>query len=245
MRKTLIGLTAMLITTTAAIAADMSEAERETFRAEVRAYLLDNPEVLLEAMDVYNVKQQSQAAQRDVAMLEQYKDAIFNDPNSWVGGNPEGDITIVEFTDYRCTYCRKAFADVEELVKSDGNIRIILKELPILGPQSLISSQFAISVRQLYGDDAYKAAHDALISLRGEANPETLARLATELGHDAAAIDAHMAKPEVMAIIQANHELASIMEIDGTPAFVINGTMVRGYVPLAGMQQIVAGQREG
>lgn len=245
MRKTLIGLTAMLITTTAAIAADMTEAEREVFRAEVRAYLLDNPEVLLEAMDVYNVKQQSEAANRDIAMLAANKDALFNDPNSWVGGNPDGDITVVEFSDYRCGYCRKAFADVEELIKSDGNIRFILKELPILGPQSLISSQFAISVRQLYGDDAYKAAHDALISLRGDATSESLARLATELGHDPAALEERMRSPDVMAIIEANHALATTMEIDGTPAFVINGTMVRGYVPLQGMRQIVEGQRAG
>jgi protein-disulfide isomerase len=245
MRKTLIGLTAMLITTTAAIAADMSEAEREVFRAEVRAYLLDNPEVLLEAMDVYNVKQQGQAAQQDLAMLAENRDAIFNDPNSWVGGNPDGDITIVEFSDYRCGYCRKAFADMEELIKSDGNIRFVVKELPILGPQSLISSQFAISVRQLYGDDAYKTAHDALISLRGEATPETMARLALELGHDPAALDARMASPEVMAIIEANHALATTMGIDGTPAFVVKDTMVRGYVPLQGMRQIVDGQRAG
>lgn len=243
MRKTLIGLTAMLITTTAAIAADMTEAEREAFRAEVRAYLLDNPEVLIEAMDVYNVKLQSEAAQRDVAMLEANKDALFNDPNSWVGGNPDGDVTIVEFSDYRCGYCRKAFADIEELISSDGNIRFILKELPILGPQSLISSQFAISVRMLYGDDAYKAAHDALITLRGDATSQSLARLATELGHDPAALEERMRSPEVMAIIEANHALATTMEIDGTPAFVVNGTMVRGYVPLQGMRQIVEGQR--
>lgn len=243
MRKTLIGLTAMLITTTAAIAADMTEAERETFRAEVRAYLLEDPEVMVEVMEALQMKQQTQAAERDVAMLKDNHDAIFNDANSWVGGNPDGDITIVEFSDYRCTYCRQAFADVEELISSDGNIRFVLKELPVLGPQSLISSQFAIAVRQLYGDQAYKVAHDALMSLRGEATAESMARLATELGHDPAALDARMGSDEVMAIIQANHALATTMEIDGTPAFVVNGTMVRGYVPLQGMRQIVEGQR--
>jgi protein-disulfide isomerase len=245
MRKTLIGLTAMLITTTTAIAADMTEAEREVFRAEIRAYLLEEPEVLLEAMDVYNANLQSGAAQRDLAMLDEHTDAIFNDPDSWSGGNPDGDITIVEFSDYRCGYCRQAFADVEELIKSDGNIRFVLKELPILGAQSLISSQFAIAVRQLFGDDAYKAAHDALMTLRGDATPESLARLASDLGHDWAEVEARMNAPEVMAIIEANHALASVMEINGTPAFVIDRTMVRGYVPLAGMRQIVKGQREG
>jgi protein-disulfide isomerase len=245
MRKTLIGLTAMLITTTTAMSAEMTEAEREAFRSEIRAYLLENPEVLVEAMEVLQGRQDSEAANRDLAMLEENSDLIYNDPNSWVGGNPNGDITVVEFTDYRCGYCRKAHDEVAELVKSDGNIRFVLKEFPILGEQSLLSSQFAISVRQLYGDDAYKAAHDALITLRGDATPETLSRLASDLGHDPDTIAAQMAKPEVMSIIEANHALATMMEINGTPTFVIDQTMVRGYVPLEGMRQIVAGQRDG
>ena len=245
MRKTLMGLTAMLITTTAAIAAEMTEAEREDFRAEIRAYLLENPEVLVEAMEVMQGRQDSEAANRDLAMLQDNADLIFNDPNSWAGGNLNGDITIVEFTDYRCGYCRKAHDDVAELIKSDGNIRLVLKEFPILGEQSLLSSQFAIAVRQLYGDDAYKAAHDSLITLRGDATPEALARVATDLGHDPEAITARMASPEVKAIIEANHALATKMQINGTPTFVIDKTMVRGYVPLEGMRQIVAGQRAG
>ena len=96
----------------------------------------------------------------------------------------------------------------------------------------------------LYGDDAYKAAHDALITLRGDATAETLARLAAELGHDAAAVAEKMKTAEVTNVIQANHELATIMEINGTPTFVIDQTMVRGYVPLDGMRQIVEGQRQ-
>ncbi len=245
MRRTLIGLTAMLITTTAALAAEMTEAERESFRAEVREYLLENPEVLVEAMEVLQGKQDSDAANRDLAMLRDNADLIYNDPNSWVGGNPDGDITIVEFTDYRCSYCRKAHDEVAELITSDGNIRFVLKEFPILGEQSLLSSQFAIAVRQLYGDDAYKAVHDALITLRSDATPESLARVASDFGHDSDAIAARMQSPEIKAIIEANHALANTMDINGTPTFVINNTMVRGYVPLEGMRQIVARQRDG
>lgn len=226
-------------------AAEMSADERDAFRAEVRAYLLDNPEVLVEAMDILQSRQEQQAANRDLTMLRDNADIIYNDPNSWAGGNLDGDITIVEFVDYRCGYCRKAHDEVTELVKSDGNIRLVLKEFPILGEQSLISSQFAIAVRMLHGDDAYKVAHDALIALRGDATPETLARLATDLGHDPEAIAATMGKPEVEAIIRANHDLATLMEINGTPTFVVDQTMVRGYVPLEGMRQIVQGQREG
>lgn len=234
-----------LVTLTALpAAAEMTDAERDAFRAEVRAYLLDNPEVLIEAMDVLQSRQDQNAAQRDLQMLSDNADAIYNSPGDWAGGNLNGDITVVEFMDYRCGYCRKAFAEVEELVNSDGNIRFVLKEFPILGEQSLLASKFAISVRQLYGDDAYKTAHDALMQMRADVSPESLARLAGDLGHDAAAIAAQMEKPEVMAVIDVNHQLATTMEINGTPSFVIDQTMLRGYVPLDGMRQIVEGQRQ-
>ncbi len=238
---------AAALTATSALAGglgDMTPDERAAFRDEVRTFLMENPEVIVEAMTELQTREDRAAADRDLQMLADNKDIIYNNPADWVGGNPQGDITIVEFMDYRCGYCRKAYEDTEELVKSDGNIRFVLKEFPILGDQSMISSQFAIAVKLLYGDDAYKAAHDALINLRGDATAESLARLATDLGHDAAAVADKMKAPEVMDIIKANHDLATTMEINGTPTFVIDQTMVRGYVPLDGMRQIVDGQRQ-
>ena len=238
---------AAALTATSALAGglgDMTPEERAAFREEVRSYLMENPEVIVEAMTELQTREDKAAAERDLQMLADNKDIIYNNPADWVGGNPQGDITVVEFMDYRCGYCRKAYEDTEELVKSDGNIRFVLKEFPILGEQSMLSSQFALAVKLLYGDDAYKAAHDALISLRGDATAESLARLATDLGHDPAAVAEKMKAPEVMDIIKANHDLATLMEINGTPTFVIDPTMVRGYVPLDGMRQIVDGQRQ-
>ncbi|AWD20707.1 DsbA family protein [Fuscovulum blasticum] len=238
---------AAALTATSALAGglgDMTPEERAAFREEVRSYLMENPEVIVEAMTELQTREDKAAAERDLQMLAENKDIIYNNPADWVGGNPQGDITVVEFMDYRCGYCRKAYEETEELVKSDGNIRFVLKEFPILGEQSMLSSQFALAVKLLYGDDAYKAAHDALISLRGDATAESLARLATDLGHDPAAVAEKMKAPEVMDIIKANHDLATLMEINGTPTFVIDQTMVRGYVPLDGMRQIVDGQRK-
>lgn len=226
-------------------AAAMTEAERAAFRAEVRAYLLENPEVLIEAMDVLQSREAETAAARDVQMLADNKEALLNDPASWVGGNPEGDITIVEFTDYRCGYCRKAFAEVEELVKSDGNIRFVLKEFPILGEDSVISSRFAIAVRQLHGDEAYKKAHDALITLRGTPDAATLGALAVDLGLEAGPIMARMNADEVTAVIAANHAMADKLQISGTPTFVLGDQLLRGYVPLDAMRQLVAEERAG
>lgn len=221
----------------------MTDAERTAFRAEVKAYLLENPEVLIEAMDVLQARQQADAQANEKLLVENNRDAIFNDSASWVGGNPDGDVTVVEFLDYRCGYCRKAWQEVDELVKSDGNIRIVMKEFPILGEQSVISSRFAIAVLQLHGNEAYINAHDALISLRADANDESLERLAGDLGHDWAELQARMNAPEVTAVIEANHALAQKLDISGTPTFVVDGTMVRGYLPLDGMREIIAQER--
>jgi protein-disulfide isomerase len=239
-------ISALVLGSHAALAGDvgdMSAEDRAAFRAEVKAYLLENPDVIVEAMDVLRAREDANAAVRDLDLVKANGPALMNSPSDWVGGNPSGDITVVEFMDYRCGYCRKAYGEVAELIKSDGNIRFIVKEYPILGPESVISSQFAIAVRMLYGDAAYEAAHDALIALRGEANAETMPRLAAELGHDPAAVMAKMATPEVQAVIDANHALAGAMEISGTPTFVIDRSMLRGYVPLDGMRQIVADER--
>ena len=223
----------------------MTDAERLAFRAEVRAYLLENPEVLTEAIAILEDRQTAEAVARDVQMLAQNKAAIFEDTGSWVGGNPDGDITVVEFMDYRCGYCRKAWAEVEELIASDGNIRFVVKEFPILGESSDLSSRFAIATLQLAGPEAYKRAHDALMALRGEATKPTLERLAGDLGLDASAIMARMDAPEVTAVIQANHALAQTLDISGTPTFVIDGTMLRGYLPLEDMREIVRQARKG
>jgi protein-disulfide isomerase len=247
MRRLALGLAASLIATTALAAGlgDMTAEERAAFREEVRAFLVENPEVIVEAMNELQRRETVAAAARDTALLQSNAAAIFEAPGDWVGGNPDGDITVVEFMDYRCGYCRKAHDEVNELVKSDGNIRYVIKEFPILGEGSVLSSQFAIAVRMIHGDDAYKAAHGALITLRGDPTPETLTRLATDLGHDPAAILAKMATNEVKAVIDANHALAAAMDITGTPTFVVDQTMLRGYLPLEDMRAVVTEQRAG
>ncbi|WP_431299789.1 DsbA family protein [Tabrizicola sp. BL-A-41-H6] len=247
MRRLALGLATCLYATSALAGGlgEMTAEERTQFREEVRAYLLENPEVLVEAMDELQRRDQMAAGERDAQLLKSNAAALFADTDDWVGGNPAGDVTLVEFMDYRCGYCRKAHDEVNELVNADGNIRYIVKEFPILGEGSTISSKFAIAVRMLHGDEAYKAAHDALITLRGEPTPEVLTRLATDLGHDGAEVLAKMETPEVKAVIDTNHALAQTMQINGTPTFVINGVMLRGYVPLDDMRSIVADERAG
>ncbi len=217
----------------------MTEAEREAFRAEIRAYLLDNPEVIFEAVDVYEARKAEIEAAGDLELVAAYRDEIFNDTHSWVGGNPEGDVTMVEFVDYRCGYCRRAHDEVQALVNGDGNIRLVVKEFPILGENSMISSRFAVATKLVAGDDAYKAVHDALISFNGDMSDPAMRRLANGLGLDADAILGKMESEEVTAVLVANRELAQKMSINGTPTFIVEDQMLRGYVPLPGMMQLV------
>ncbi|MBR9651997.1 DsbA family protein [Thalassovita aquimarina] len=222
---------------------DMNDQERAEFRAEVRAYLLENPEVILEAYQVYEQRQAVAEVARDKQMVQANSDAIFNDDRAWVGGNPEGDITLVEFMDYRCGYCRKAHDEVKQLLETDGNIRFIVKEFPILGDDSVLTSRFAIATRLVAGDDAYGKMNDALIKFRGKVSEKSMVRLANTMGLDGKAIAARMNDPEVDQLIGDNHVLAQKLGISGTPTFVLQDQMLRGYVPLANMTELVAATR--
>jgi len=232
--------------TAPALASDitaLSDAERAAFRAEVRAYLMENPEVLLEAYQVYEERQEAAKAAVEEQMVRAYASKIFDDPNSWVGGNPDGDVVLVEFMDYRCGYCKKAFEEVNQLLETDGNIRFIVKEFPILGDQSVLASRFAIATRMVSGDDAYEKVHDALMGFKGNISEKGLVRLADKLDLDGDAILAKINDPLVDQIIGENHQLAGALQISGTPTFVLGDQLLRGYVPLANMMDLVAEAR--
>lgn len=237
---------ALMMTATSVFAQDveMTDAERENFRAEVRAYLLENPEVLMEAIAVLENRQEQAEANRDEQLAQVNANALTDDGFSYVGGNPDGDITIVEFIDYRCGFCRRAHPEVAELVESDGNIRIITKEFPILGEQSVMASQFAVATKIVAGDEAYKQISDALIALRSDVTPASLSSLADAFDLDAEAIFAEMESEATQDVLANNRALGDRMQITGTPTFVFGDQMVRGYVDLAQMRLIVEAERE-
>lgn len=223
----------------------MSDAERNIFRQEVRAYLLEHPEVLMEAIGVLESRQAQAQVANDEFLAQTHADALFNDGYSFVGGNPEGDITIVEFLDYRCSYCRRAHPEVANLVAADGNIRLIVKEYPILGEASTLSAQFAIAVKNIAGHDMYKDINDALMVMRGDTTPASLSQLALAYGLDRDAIFLEMNSTEVSDEIADIRRLGEALNITGTPTFIIQDQMLRGYVPGAQMKQIVDELREG
>ncbi len=221
----------------------MTDDEKAAFGDAVRDYLMENPQVLIESINVLESRQAQDAAQTDLQLVQANSDALFDDGHSWIGGNPEGDLTMVEFIDYRCGVCRQFNAEVHDAVKEDGNIRLILKEFPILGEESVLSSRFAISVHQIAGDEAYQKAHDALMTLRAPATDESLRSVAEEIGVDADAVMAHMDTDAVNMVLLKNQELGQTMAIQGTPTFVIGDQMLRG-VPRVGVAETIAQIRE-
>ena len=216
----------------------LSEADRTLLRAEIRDYLLANPEVIMEAVAVLEQREAKGQAEADSDLVKVNTEALFNDPNSWVGGNLDGYLTLVEFMDYRCSYCRRAHEDVKGLLAADGNIRFIIKEFPILGEESVMASRFAIATRQVAGDEAYASVHDALMAYSGSMSETGFTRLADSLGLDAPAIIAEMNSDAVTQVIAANHALGQRMQISGTPSFVMGDQMLRGYLAQDAMQRI-------
>ena len=222
----------------------MSDAERAAFGAEVRAYLVSNPEVLMEVVAALEARQAAEQVNSDANLVLTNAADIYEDGWSFVGGNPNGSLTLVEFVDYRCGYCKKAAPEVQALLAADTDIRYVVKEFPILGEQSVLASRFAIAVLNVAGPDAYQQVHDGFYNgFRGDVTHEAIAAFAGQLGLDFATIEPAMNAPEVDKILEENRLLGQRLQISGTPTFIVGDQMLRGYVPLQGMQQIVADVR--
>lgn len=234
-------LAALMLTATPVIAFDISamdEQEKVAFGEAVREYLMANPQVLIESINVLEERRMADEARSDVDLVAAYRDEIFDDGHSWVGGNPDGDLTMVEFIDYRCGVCRRFNQEVHDLVEKDGNIRLILKEFPVLGDDSDMSSLFAVAVLQVAGEDAYMKAHEELMELRPGATTEALSDIARRIGVDVDQVMAALESESVMEVLRENHDLAQRMAIRGTPTFVIGDVVLRG-VPASGLTAAV------
>ncbi|WP_232830327.1 DsbA family protein [Oceanicella sp. SM1341] len=240
-----LGLTALPVATLPAAAQDSGAQtgvpglDRDALRAEIRAYLLDNPEVIYEAIQELEKRRKAASATAEQTMVRDNATALFDDGFSNVDGNPEGTLTLVEFFDYRCGYCKRAHDDILKLVAEDGDIRFIRKEFPILGPDSLLASRAAIAA-QLQGDEeVYLDFSNAMMEFGGPLTETTIDRLAERAGVDVEKMHAEMESDEVNRRIQANHDLAQALQIGGTPTFVIGEKLVRGYLPYEEMAQAI------
>jgi len=186
-------------------------------------------------------KQQQEAAIK--AALTENRKEIFDDGVSHVAGNPKGDVTLVEFFDYRCGYCKQVQPSVLALLKEDSRLRVVLKELPVLGPDSVVAARAAIAAQQQPGK--YFAFHNAMMEHRGQLPEAEVLRIAKASGLDVAKLKADMAAPRVTEVIERNLALATKLGIQGTPGFVIGDEIVPGAIPLEAMRQLVKRQRGG
>jgi protein-disulfide isomerase len=221
----------------------MSDSDREAFRAEIRAYLLENPEVIFEAVDIYRAREAELQEENAQIALADMAEGLYNDGTSFVGGNPDGDVTIIEFIDYRCGYCRKAHAELAVLLEEDTNIKWIVKEFPILGEASDLSSRVAMATLNELGPEAYLPMHNALMEFNGPINKKTVEKLAHGLGLDSEKIIEGMENEAIDAHWNMISEQAEALAITGTPAFIIGGDLARGYIQPDEMRLSVANAR--
>ena len=215
---------------------------REQVETIVREYLLRNPEIILEAIEGLEEKrkQSTEAAQRDALVGKRAE--LVNDPEAPIGGNPDGDVTIVEFFDYRCPYCKQVTPSIAQLLKADGKIRFVYKELPILGPDSVVAARAALAAR---AQGKYHQLHEALMRTRGTLDETVVLRIAGETGLDTARLKTDMGGAAIDAIIDKNRKLARDLSLTGTPAFIIGNKIVPGAVDLETLKKLVAEARRG
>ncbi|MDP2732399.1 MAG: DsbA family protein [Hoeflea sp.] len=210
-------------------AAALDDAQKQEFGAFIREYLLANPEIIEEMSQALEIKKEAESRVMAQAAISSNKDAIFNAPEDIVLGNPDGDVTVVEFYDYNCGFCKRAMTDMISLLEKDPNVRFVLKEFPILGPDSLAAHRVAMSFRKL-APEQYREFHVKLLGGDVRATEAHAIEVATSFGVDAAALKAGMDDPAIDQSIRQTYELANALGISGTPSFVIGDEAVFGAV---------------
>ncbi len=211
-------------------------ARQNDFNQKVRAYLISHPEVLIEAASALEQRSNQRLVAQRRRTLTSFKRVIRGARGLPVWGNPKGDVTVVEFFDYRCPYCKRSLSQLRQLVSTDRNLRVVFKEYPILGPESVFASRVAIASS---AQGKYLEMHNALMSHRGQFDEKSVMALARELGLDTDRLRADMDKPRVKATIAETRLLADRLAIAGTPAFVIGDELVPGYADLVTLKKLV------
>lgn len=215
---------------------------QDAFERRVRDYLVANPEVIVEAMR--NPERNQQEAEQTDAQtaLASHRDEVLNSPESPVGGNPQGDVTLVEFFDYNCPYCRQVAPVMVEVEAADPQLRIVYKEFPILGPNSVFAAKAALAARK---ENLYPEFHKAMMQASDAADEGQVMAVAGQIGLDVERLRTDMADQAIDAEIERNLALAQALRINGTPGFVIGEEILRGATGLQTMQSLIAQARAG
>lgn len=206
----------------------------------LRDYLRENPEIVIEAIENYRAQQEAEELAKRDAAFTQLKEQLFEDPATPDNAVTAFDVTIVEFFDYQCHYCKKLHPDLSAVLKADPKVRVLFKEFPILGPESVTAAQAAFAAEK---QGKYLAFHNALMDLRGKLTEARIFRLADELELDVTKLRADMQSPEIERKIEQNHALAQELGITGTPAMFIGDAFVPGYVDEAQLKHLISEAR--
>lgn len=216
----------------------LTPAQRREVGDIVREYLRQHPEVLLDAIQALRDKEEAKARQQVRETLQTRRDEIEKDPTTPFTGNAQGNVTVVEFFDYRCGYCKRVFPAIQAMLKADGNIRFVFKEFPILGPESQVATRAALAVWRT-DRDKYMPFHTALMTARGTLSESRIFDLAEKTGLDVPALRQAMKDPEIDKVLARNFDLAKALNINGTPAFVIGDNLIPGAVDVATLKHLV------
>src|SRR5262245_64155443 len=207
---------------------------------QISQYLKDHPEEVLTALRLAQANAEKQkAADAQLAVAEK-QDQIFNNPADPVVGNVNGDVTVVEFFDYRCPYCKRVSDALMTLVKDDPKVKVVYKELPILGPESVVAARIALAAHR---QGKYEQVHTAFMAHKGSFEQSDLLELAASVGADPAKLAADMQDPAILGLLQANESLAGALGITGTPGFLLGKQLVPGAISLDDMKKLVATAR--
>jgi protein-disulfide isomerase len=227
-------------------AEEFSKTQRSEIERVIRDYLIAHPEVLQEAMAELDKRQAATQAEKQKAAVRTHAELLLNAPNQVTLGNPKGNVTFVEFFDYNCGYCKRAMEDMLALMKSDRNLKIVLKEFPVLGPPSLEAARVGVAVQlQDPSGKKYLEFHQKLLGSRGRADEARALAVAKEVGMDMDRIRKDMKGPEVQKVLQQDFKLAESLGLNGTPSYVIGDEVVIGAVGLAGLQEKINTARCG
>ena len=219
-----------------ATAAEPGPLSKEAVEQIVRDYLRQHPEVVVEALTEMERRRREAAQQRSREAIAARRQELVADADAPVAGSPAADVTVVEFFDYQCGYCKRAAPAVKELLRTDPRVRLVYKEFPILGEESRTAARAALAAR---AQGKYVELHDALMAATAPLTGAEVLRLAGAAGLDVARLEADMKAPAIRAAIDRNLALAQALGINGTPAFVIGGELVPGAAPLDELQRLV------
>ncbi|MEI8144376.1 MAG: DsbA family protein [Alphaproteobacteria bacterium] len=223
----------------------VSAEERAKIESVVREFLIRNPEVLQEALVELEKRQAQAEEQARVSAFSDNREALYRAPGQIVLGNPRGDVTLVEFFDYNCGFCKRALQETVDLLKADTRIRLVLKDFPVLGPGSVEAAQVAVAIKKQLDPVRYLDFHQRLLGGRGQANRARALEVAREVGADIAKLERDMNAADVRETLAENARLAELLRINGTPTYVIGDEVVVGAVGSARLREQIAKARTG